>query len=66
MLEPPPEQQKTQLIMRFPLSTDGSVSIFFSSHDGRLMNEEEWWNLRFFIELTHKICIKQQARAQSA
>jgi hypothetical protein len=66
MLEPLLEQQKAQLIVRFPLSTDGFVSIFYSSPDGRLMSEEEWWNLRFFIDLTHKICIKQQARVQSA
>ena len=66
MLQPLPDQQKTQLIVRIPLSTDGFVSIFFSSPDGRLMNEEEWWNLRFFIELTHKVCTKQRALAESA
>ena len=61
MLQPLPDQQKTQLIVRFPLSTDGFVSIFFSSPDGRLMNEEEWWNLRKLIELTDKVCIRHQA-----
>lgn len=66
MLQPMQEQQRTQLVVRFPLSTDGFVSIFFSSPGGRLMNEEEWWNLRFFIELTHKVCSKQQALARSA
>ena len=66
MLGPLQEPQKTQLIVRSPLSTDGFVSIYFSSPDGRLMKEDEWWNLLFLIELFHKICIKQQARAQSA
>ena len=66
MLEPPLEQQKAQLIVRFPLSTDGFVSIFYSSPDGRLMSEEEWWNLRQLIELTNKVCVKEQARAHSA
>jgi hypothetical protein len=31
------------------------------------MSEEEWYNLRQLIELTNKVCVKQQqARAQSA
>jgi hypothetical protein len=66
MPEPLPEHQKTQLVVRSPLSTDGFVSIYFSSPDGRLMSEEEWWNLRQLIELTNKVCAKQQARVQSA
>src|SRR6266700_3954609 len=66
MPEPLPEHQKTQLIVRSPLSTEGFVSIYFSSPDGRLMSEEEWWNLRQLIELANKVCVKQQARAQSA
>ena len=66
MPEPLPEHQKTQLILRSPLSTDGSVSVYFSSPEGRLMTEEEWWNLRQLVELTNKVCIKQQTRAQSA
>jgi hypothetical protein len=66
MPESLPELQKTQLIVRSPISTDGFVSIYFSSPEGRLMTEEEWWNLRQLIELTNKVCIKQQAHAQSA
>jgi hypothetical protein len=66
MPETLPEHQKTQLIVRSPLSTEGFVSIYFSSPEGRLMSEEEWWNLRQLIELTNKVCAKQQARAQSA
>jgi hypothetical protein len=54
------------LIVRSPLSTEGFVSIYFSSPEGRLMSEEEWWNLRQLIELTNKVCVKQQAHAQSA
>jgi len=61
MLEPLPEHQKTQLIVRSPLSTNGFVSVYFSSPEGRLMNEEEWWNLRKLIELTDKVCIRHQA-----
>jgi hypothetical protein len=66
MPEPLLELQKTQLIVRSPLSTEGFISIYFSSPDGRLMSEEEWWNLRQLIELTNKVCIKQKAVAQSA
>jgi hypothetical protein len=66
MPEPLPEQQQTELLIRSPLSTEGFVSIYFSSPDGRLMNEEEWWNLKQLIELTNKVCIKHQAHAQSA
>ena len=66
MPESLPEQQNTQLIVRSPLSTEGFISIYFSSPEGRLMSEEEWWNLRQLIELTNKVCIKQQAHAQSA
>ena len=66
MPEPLPELQKTQLLIRSPLSTEGFVSIYFSSPDGRLMNEEEWWNLKQLIELANKICVKQESRAQSA
>jgi hypothetical protein len=60
------DQQRTQLIVRSPLSADGFVSIYFSSPDGRQMSEEEWWNLRQLIELTNRVCVKQQAHAQSA
>jgi hypothetical protein len=66
MSEQLPEQQKTLLVIRSPLSEDGFVSIYFSSRDGRLMSEEEWWNLRQLIELTNKLCVKQQARGQAA
>lgn len=66
MSEQLPEHQKTLLVIRSPLSEDGFVSIYFSSRDGRLLNEEEWWNLRQLIELTNKVCVKQQARGQAA
>ncbi len=66
MSEQVPEQQKPLLVIRAPLSEDGFVSIYFSSRDGRLMNEEEWWNLKQLIELTNKVCVKQQARGQTA
>ena len=47
-------------------SEEGFVSIYFSSQSGRLMSEEEWMNLRELIELSNRVCIKQQARAQTA
>lgn len=66
MPEPLPEQQKTMLIVRSPLSEDGVISIYFSSRDGRLMSQEEWRHLQELIELTNKMCVKQQARAAKA
>ena len=66
MTEPLPDQQKTMLIVRAPLSEDGVVSIYFSSRDGRLMNQEEWWHLKELVELTNRMCVKQQARSQAA
>jgi hypothetical protein len=30
------------------------------------MSEDEWWNLKQLIELTNKVCVKQEARAHSA
>ena len=66
MTELLPEQQKAMLIVRSPLSEDGFISIYFSSRDGRLMNQEEWWNLKELVELTNKMCVKQQARSQTA
>jgi len=66
MTEPLPEQQKTLLIVRSPLSEDGSISIYFSSRDGRLMSQEEWWHLKELVELANRMCVKQQARSQTA
>ena len=37
-------EQKSILVVRAPLSSDGFVSIHFSSAEGRLMNEKEWWH----------------------
>ena len=66
MSEALPEQLKTQLVIRAPLSEDGFISLYFSSPAGRLMTEQEWYNLRQLIELTNKVCIKEQARSASA
>jgi len=66
MPDPLLEQQKTQLVVRSPLSADGFISIYFSSPEGRLMSEEEWANLNEIVELTNRVCIKPGARAQSA
>src|ERR1700690_4329403 len=66
MTEPLPEQQKTTLIVRSPLSEDGSISIYFSSRDGRLMSQEEWWHLKELVELGNRMWVKQKARSQTA
>jgi hypothetical protein len=66
MTEPLPEHQKTLLVIRAPLSEDGFVSIYFSSQDGRIMSWAEWWHLKQLIELTSKMCLKQEAKAQAA
>lgn len=66
MTEPLPEQQKTQLVIRSPLSEDGFISIYFSSREGRLMDDEEWAHLRELVELTNRMCVKTKARSQTA
>jgi hypothetical protein len=59
-------EQKNVLIIRAPLSEDGYASIYFSSSDGRPMNEREWWNLKQVVELASQFFVKQDARPQSA
>ena len=66
MTEPLQEQQTSVLVLRAPLSEDGFVSIYFSSQDGRTMSLSEWSNLKQFIELTSKVCVKDEANAQAA
>ena len=66
MTEPLPEQQTSVLVLRAPLSEDGFVSIYFSSRDGRLMSLSELSHLKQFIELTSKVCVKDEANAQAA
>jgi hypothetical protein len=66
MTEPLPENRKTLLVIRAPLSDDGFVSIYFSSQDGRMMSWPEWWHLKQLIELTSKMCVKQEAKARAA
>jgi hypothetical protein len=59
-------EQKNNLIIRVPLSSDGYVSIYFSSNDGRAMSEREWWHLKQVIELASKAFVKPEERAQAA
>jgi hypothetical protein len=59
-------EQKNVLIIRAPLSEDGYASIYFSSSDGRPMNEREWWNLKQVVELASQFFVKQEGRPQSA
>jgi hypothetical protein len=66
MSETFPEHLKNILVIRAPLSADGFVAIYFSTPDGRLMNQEEWSNLRDVVELANKVCIKPLARSQTA
>jgi hypothetical protein len=57
------ENQKSLLLIRTPLSEDGTVSIYFSSQDGRLMGLSEWSQLKQFIELISEMCVKQEGGA---
>ena len=53
-------EQKSILVVRAPLSSDGFVSIHFSSADGRLMNDREWWHLKQVIELASRAFVKEE------
>ena len=53
-------EQKNNLIIRVPLSSDGYVSIYFSSNDGHMMSEREWWHLKQVIELASKAFVKPE------
>ena len=63
MTEPVPGEREALLIIRAPLSGDSFVSIYFSSSDGRLMSEREWWHLKQVVEMASKVCVKQEAEA---
>ena len=66
MSEQLPENQKSLLVIRTPLSEAGFISIHFSSQDGRPMSLSEWTHLKQLIELISKMCVKQKARAAAA
>ncbi len=51
-------EQKSILVIRAPLSEDGFASIHFSSADGRLMTDREWWHLKQVVELASKVFVK--------
>jgi hypothetical protein len=59
-------EMKNNLVIRVPLSTDGYVSIYFASSDGRLMGEREWWHLKQVVELASTVCTKSEEKAQAA
>ena len=59
-------EQKSILVVRAPLSSDGFVSIHFSSSEGRLMNEREWWHLKQVIELASRAFVKEEKERASA
>ncbi|MFY9531113.1 MAG: hypothetical protein WAR24_19580 [Candidatus Acidiferrales bacterium] len=54
-------EQKTVLVIRSQLSVDGYVSIYFSSSDGRLLNEREWRNLKQVVEVASQVSVKPEA-----
>src|SRR5271167_3273173 len=56
-------EQKSNLVIRVPLSADSYASIYFSSNDGRAMSEREWWHLRQVVELASKAFTKPEERA---
>ena len=60
------ENQKSLLLVRTPLSEDGTVSIYFSSQDGRPMSLSEWSHLKQLIELVSKMCITQEGKVREA
>jgi hypothetical protein len=66
MTGPAAEKREPLLMIRAPLSEDSFVSVYFSSSDGRLMSEREWWHLKQLVELANRIYIKQDAKAQAA
>lgn len=59
-------EQKSILVVRAPLSSDGFVSIHFSSADGRLMNDREWWHLKQVIELASRAFVKDEKERAAA
>ncbi|HXA76772.1 MAG TPA: hypothetical protein VNV41_06525 [Candidatus Acidoferrales bacterium] len=59
-------EMKNNLVIRVPLSTDGYVSIYFASNDGRLMGEREWWHLKQVVELASAVCTKSEEKAKVA
>ncbi len=59
-------EQKSSLVIRAPLSVDSYASIYFSSNDGRVMTEREWWHLRQVVELASKAFVKAEERAMAA
>jgi hypothetical protein len=59
-------EQKSSLVIRVPLSAEGYASIYFSSTDGRVMTEREWWHLRQVVELASKAFVKPEERALAA
>jgi hypothetical protein len=59
-------EQKSILVVRAPLSSDGFVSIHFSSSEGRLMNEREWWHLKQVIELASRAFVKEEREKERA
>ncbi len=59
-------EPKSILVVRAPLSSDGFVSIHFSSAEGRLMNDREWWHLKQVIELASRAFVKEEKEKASA
>ena len=59
-------EPKNSLVIRVPVSADGYVSIYFTSKDGRLMGEREWWHLKQVVELASEVCKKAEEKAQAA
>jgi len=59
-------EQKSILVIRAPLSEDGYASIYFSSSEGRLLTEREWWNLKQVIELASKVAVRAEPKVQAA
>lgn len=59
-------EQKSNLVIRVPVSANGYVSIYYVSADGKQMNDREWWHLKQVVELASKVFVKPEERAQAA
>jgi hypothetical protein len=59
-------EQKSNLVIRVPVSANAYVSIYYVSSDAKQMNDREWWHLKQVVELASKVFVKPEERAQAA
>jgi hypothetical protein len=59
-------EQKSNLVIRVPVSGNGYCSIYYSSSDGQQMSDREWWHLKQVVEMASKVFVKPEEKAQAA